>query len=117
MVKNVNAFTQPVLKLVELNTQHFDTLMATQKQAAEDYKTLVKRRMEAAAEIKDPVALASFVTDQMALAQSNYEKMVGNSRSLFEAMTGYNAEVIELFQKSTSQLKKEIDKELKDMKK
>jgi hypothetical protein len=67
--------------------------------------------MQTASEIKDPVALASFVTDQMALAQSSYEKMVMNSRSMFEAMTGYNAEVIELFQESTAKLKEEIKKE------
>lgn len=111
MVKNINGFTQPISKLVELNTQHFDTLMETQKKAAEDYRTLVQQRMQTATEIKDPIALASFVTDQMALAQSSYEKMVGNSRTMFEAMTGYNAEVIQLFQESTAQLKKEIEKE------
>jgi phasin family protein len=116
MVKNVKGFTQPISKLVELNTHHFDTLMAAQQQAADDYKALVQKRMQTASEIKDPVALAKFVTDQMALAQSSYEKMVGNSRSLFEAMTGYNAEVIQLFQESTVQLKKEINKELKNTK-
>jgi len=112
MVKNIKGFTQPISQLVELNTQHFDTLMDAQKKAAEDYKALVQKRMQTASEIKDPVALASFVTDQMALAQSSYEKMVGNSRSMFETMTGYNAEVIELFQKSTAQLKEEIEKEI-----
>ena len=111
MVKNIKGFTQPISKLVELNTQHYDELMAAQKQAADDYRKLVHQRMQTASEIKDPVALASFVTDQMALAQSSYEKMVGNSRSMFEAMTGYNAEVIQLFQQSTAQLKKEIEKE------
>ncbi|PCH85419.1 MAG: hypothetical protein COB26_03765 [Piscirickettsiaceae bacterium] len=111
MVKNIKGFTQPITKLVELNTQHYDTLMAAQKKAAEDYKALIEQRMQTASEIKDPVALASFVTDQMALAQSSYEKMVMNSRSMFETMTGYNAEVIELFQKSTAQLKEEIKKE------
>ena len=39
--------------------------------------------------------------------------MVDNSRVMFETMTGYNAEVIKLFQESTVQLKKEIDKETK----
>jgi len=111
MVKNVKGFTQPISKLVELNTQHFDTLMDAQKKAAEDYRALVQQRMQTASEINDPVALASFVTDQMALAQSSYEKMVGNSRSMFESMTGYNAEVIQLFQESTAQLKEEIKKE------
>ncbi|PHS73414.1 MAG: hypothetical protein COB22_01600 [Cycloclasticus sp.] len=111
MIKNIKGFTQPISKLVELNTQHFDSLMAAQKKAAEDYKALVQQRMQTASEIKDPVELASFVTDQMALAQSSYEKMVMNSRSMFEAMTGYNAEVIELFQESTAQLKEEIKKE------
>ncbi|MGB0239131.1 MAG: phasin family protein [Cycloclasticus sp.] len=116
MVKDIKGFTQPITKLVELNTQHFDTLMEAQKKAAEDYRTLVKQRMQTASEIKDPVALASFVTDQMALAQSSYEKMVSNSRSMFEAMTGYNAEVIQLFQESTAQLKKEIEKETQKIK-
>jgi len=37
--------------------------------------------------------------------------MVSNSRSMFESMTGYNAEVIQLFQESTVQLKEEIEKE------
>ena len=116
MVKNVDGFTKPISKLVELNTHHFDTLMEAQKQAADDYRALVQKRMENATEIKDPVALARFVTDQMALAQSSYEKMVDNSRSMFESMTGYNAEVIQLFQQSTSQLKEEINKELTETK-
>jgi hypothetical protein len=47
----------------------------------------------------------------MALAQSSYEKMVGNSRAMFDSMTGYNADVIQLFQESTTQLKEEIKKE------
>ena len=111
MVKNFKGFTQPITQLVDLNTQHFDTLMEAQKKAAENYRALVQERMKSASEIKDPVALASFVTDQMALTQSSYEKMVMNSRSMFEAMTGYNAEVIELFQKSTVQLKEELKKE------
>jgi len=111
MVENINSFTQPISKLVELNTQHFDTLMQAQKKAADDYRALVQQRIATASDIKDPIALASFVTDQMALAQSNYEKMVGNSRTMFEAMTGYNAEVIQLFQESTAQLKEEIKKE------
>lgn len=111
MVKNLKGFTQPVSELVELNTQHYNTLMAAQQKAADDYKNLIQQRMETAAEIKDPVALARFVTDQMALAQSSYEKMVSNSRSLFESMSGYNAEVINLFQQSTEQLKEEIKKE------
>lgn len=111
MVKNIKGFTQPINKLVELNTQHYDTLMTAQKKAADDYRALVQQRMQTASEIKDPVALASFVTDQMALAQSSYEKMVMNSRTMFETMTGYNAEVIELFQQSTTQLKEEIKKE------
>ncbi len=111
MVKNINGFTQPIAKLVELNTQHYDSLMAAQKKSADDYRHLVQKRMESASEIKDPIELARFVTDQMALAQSSYEKMVISSRSMFEAMTGYNAEVIQLFQESTAQLKKEIEKE------
>ncbi len=56
--------------------------------------------MQSASEIKDPIALANFVTDQMALAQSSYEKMVGNSRAMFDSMTGYNADVIQLFKKA-----------------
>lgn len=111
MVKDLENFTQPITKLIELNTQHFDTLMSAQKKAADDYRTMVQQRMQSAADIKDPAALASFVTDQMVLAQSSYEKMVANSRSMFESMTGYNAEVIQLFQESTAQLKEELKKE------
>jgi len=111
MVKNIKGFTQPVSKLVELNTHHFDSLVQAQKEAAENYRTIVQSRMEAASEISDPVALAQFITDQMALAQSSYEKMVNNSRALFEGLSSYNSDVIELFQKSTAQLKDQVDKE------
>lgn len=31
MVKDFENFTQPITKLIELNTQHFDTLMCAQK--------------------------------------------------------------------------------------
>lgn len=113
MVNNIVGFTQPISKLVELNTQHFDTLMNAQKQAVDEYRLLVQQRMQSASDIKDPVALAQFVTEQMAMAQSNYESMVNNSRALFEAMTGYNAEVIQLFQESTQQLKQQIQQETK----
>lgn len=113
MVNNIVGFTQPISKLVELNIQHFDTLMNAQKQAVDEYRLLVQQRMQSASDIKDPVALAQFVTEQMAMAQSNYESMVNNSRALFEAMTGYNAEVIQLFQESTQQLKQQIEQETK----
>lgn len=113
MVNNIVGFTQPISKLVELNTQHFDTLMNAQKKAVDEYRLLVQQRMQSASDIKDPVALAQFVTEQMAMAQSNYESMVNNSRALFEAMTGYNAEVIQLFQESTQQLKQQIQQETK----
>tara|TARA_R110002096_G_scaffold152824_3_gene316062 strand:+ start:27886 stop:28236 length:351 start_codon:yes stop_codon:yes gene_type:complete len=113
MVNNIVGFTQPISKLVELNTQHFDTLMNAQKKAVDEYRLLVQQRMQSASDIKDPVALAQFVTEQMAMAQSNYESMVNNSRALFEAMTGYNAEVIQLFQESTQQLKQQIEQETK----
>jgi phasin family protein len=113
MVNNIVGFTQPISKLVELNIQHFDTLMNAQKQAVDEYRLLVQQRMQSASDIKDPVALAQFVTEQMAMAQSNYESMVNNSRALFEAMTGYNAEVIQLFQESTQQLKQQIQQETK----
>jgi len=111
MNDKTNEFTRPVSKLVELNTQHFDTLMLAQKKAADDYRDLIQKRMQSATEINDPVALASFVTDQMTLAQSSYENMVASSRTMFESMTGYNAEVIQLFQESTVQLKEELKKE------
>tara|TARA_R110002111_G_scaffold110359_1_gene169829 strand:- start:15409 stop:15759 length:351 start_codon:yes stop_codon:yes gene_type:complete len=113
MVNNIVGFTQPISKLVELNIQHFDTLMNAQKQAVDEYRLLVQQRMQSASDIKDPVALAQFVTEQMAMAQSNYESMVNNSRALFEAMTDYNAEVIQLFQESTQQLKQQIQQETK----
>jgi len=110
MGNNTTRLTRPVSKLVELNTQHFDSLMQAQKKAADDYRALIQQRMQSAADINDSVALASFVTDQMSLAQNSYEKMVANSRTMFEAMTGYNAEVIQLFQESSQQLKEELSK-------
>lgn len=110
MEENGNKLTHPVSKLVELNTQHFDVLMLKQKKAADDYRALIQQRMQSAADINDPVALASFVTDQMSLAQNSYEQMVENSRTLFESMTGYNAEVIQLFQESNQQLNEELSK-------
>lgn len=116
MVRNLEQFLAPIEKLVTLNTNHFDKLLEAQKKAAENYASVTKERMKAATEISDPETLARFVTDQMALAQSSYENMVANSRSMFEAMTGYNAEVIRLFQESTKQLQQEVKKALEDTK-
>lgn len=115
MVKNLEKFLAPIDRLVSLNTNHFDKLIEAQKRAAEDYTAVTKKRMEAAANIKDPEALARFVTDQMALAQSSYENMVANSRTMFETMTGYNAEVIKLFQDSTREIQAEVKKALDEM--
>lgn len=114
MVKNLEKFLAPIERLVTLNTNHFDKLIDAQKKAAEEYASVTKQRMSAATQIKDPEALARFVTDQMALAQSSYENMVANSRTLFETMTGYNAEVIKLFQESTKEIRSEVQKALED---
>jgi phasin family protein len=111
MVNDIKAFTQPVTKLVELNTKHFDDLMSTQQKAVDDYQALVKQRIQTASEIRDPVALAGFVTDQLSLAQSGYEKMIANNHSMFTVMQDYNSQVIKLFQESTKQLKKDVRKE------
>ncbi len=46
----------------------------------------------------------------MTLIQSSYEALLANSRNLFEAMIGYNAETIQLFQDSRVQFKEELDK-------
>lgn len=117
MIKNLEKFLEPIEKLVTLNTNHFDKLIEAQKLAAENYANVTKQRMSAASQINDPEALARFVTDQMALAQSSYENMVSNSRTLFETMTGYNAEVIKLFQDSTKDIRAEVQKAIEESRK
>jgi len=115
MDNNLEKILEPIDKLVELNINHFDKLIDAQKKAAEQYAKVTRERMQQAQEIRDPEALARFVTDQMALAQSSYENMVASSRSLFESLTGYNAEVIQLFQESTQDIQDEVQKALKEI--
>ena len=59
--------------------------------------------MKAASGIKDAEALNAFAKEQVELAQSGYEKVVADSKSLFEDTKSYNEQVLNIVKESTAQ--------------
>jgi len=101
-MNNFNAFAAPITKLIELNKSQFEKLAAAQQEAAKNYVELTEARIKAATGIKDPEALNVFAKEQVELAQTGLEKVVADSKSLFEDTKAYNEQVLELVKESAS---------------
>ncbi len=102
-MNDFNAFAAPITKLIELNKSQFEKLAAAQQEAAKNYIQLTEARMKAASGIKDAEALNAFAKEQVELAQSGYEKVVADSKSLFEDTKSYNEQVLNIVKESTAQ--------------
>lgn len=103
-----NAFADPIKKLVELNKAQFEKLVASQQAAAKSYIELSDARMKAATTVKDPEALTAFAKEQVELAQSGLEKIVADSKGLFEDTKAYNEQVLSIVKESASLLKDSV---------
>lgn len=103
-----NAFADPIKKLVELNKAQFEKLVASQQAAAKNYIELTDARMKAASAVKDPEALTAFAKEQVELAQSGLEKIVSDSKGLFEDSKAYNEQVLSIVKESASLLKDSV---------
>jgi len=99
-----NAFAAPITKLIELNKSQFEKLAAAQQEAAKNYVQLTEARIKAASGIKDAEALNAFAKEQVELAQSGYEKVIADSKSLFEDTKAYNEQVLNIVKESTAGL-------------
>jgi len=108
MLDNFENVIAPVQKLVELNKAQVEKLVAAQQEAAKNYIELTEARIKAASEIKDQEALSAFIKEQVELAQSGYEKIVEDSKSLFADAKAYNEEVLKLVQEANAQLTEEV---------
>jgi len=104
-MNNFDAFSAPITKLIELNKAQFEKLAAAQQEAAKNYVELTEARIKAATGIKDPEALNAFAKEQVELAKTGLEKVVADSKSLFEDTKAYNEQVLELVKESTSAFK------------
>jgi len=104
-MNNFDAFSAPITKLIELNKAQFEKLAAAQQEAAKNYVELTEARIKAATGIKDPEALNAFAKEQVELAQTGLEKVVADSKSLFEDTKAYNEQVLELVKESASAFK------------
>jgi phasin family protein len=102
-MNDFNAFAAPITKLIELNKSQFEKLAAAQQEAAKNYIQLTEARMKAASGIKDADALNAFAKEQVELAQNGYEKVVADSKSLFEDTKSYNEQVLNIVKESTAQ--------------
>jgi len=98
-----NAFAAPITKLIELNKSQFEKLAAAQQEAAKNYVQLTEARIKAASGIKDAEALNAFAKEQVELAQSGYEKVIADSKSLFEDTKSYNEQVLSIVKETTAQ--------------
>tara|TARA_R110002074_G_scaffold402348_1_gene608464 strand:+ start:112193 stop:112516 length:324 start_codon:yes stop_codon:yes gene_type:complete len=103
-MNDFNAFADPIKKLIELNKSHFEKLAAAQQEAAKNYIQLTETRIKAASSIKDPESLQAYVKEQVELAQSGFEKVVTDSKSLFEDTKTFNEQVLNIVKESTSGL-------------
>jgi phasin family protein len=103
-MNDFNAFADPIKKLIELNKSHFEKLAAAQQEAAKNYIQLTETRIKAASSIKDPESLQTYVKEQVELAQSGFEKVVTDSKSLFEGTKTFNEQVLNIVKESTSGL-------------
>ncbi|ORU93649.1 MAG: hypothetical protein A6F70_06180 [Cycloclasticus sp. symbiont of Bathymodiolus heckerae] len=101
-MNDFSAFSAPITKLIELNKAQFEKMAAAQQEAAKNYAQLTEERIKAVSGIKDPEALNAFAKEQVELAQTGLEKVVADSKSLFEDAKAYNEQVLELVKESAS---------------
>jgi len=101
-MNNFDAFAAPITKLIELNKAQFEKLAASQQEAAKNYAELTEARIKAVTGIKDPEAFNVFAKEQVELAQTGLEKVVADSKSLFEDTKAYNEQVLQLVKESAS---------------
>ncbi|PCI20698.1 MAG: hypothetical protein COB62_04290 [Piscirickettsiaceae bacterium] len=101
-MNDFNAFAGPIKKLIELNKIQFEKIAAAQQDAAKNYIALTEERIKAASGIKDADALNAFAKGQVELAQTGYEKIVADSKSLFEDTKAYNEQVLNIVKESAS---------------
>lgn len=103
-MNDFNAFAAPITKLIELNKAQFEKMAAAQQEAAKNYAALAEARIKAATNINNPEALNAFAKEQVELAQSGLEKVVADSKSLFEDTKAYNEQVLNIVKESAAAL-------------
>ena len=103
-MNDFNAFADPIKKLIELNKSQFEKLAAAQQEAAKNYMQLTEARFKAASTIKDPESLQTYVKEQVELAQSGFEKVVADSKSLFEDTKTFNEQVLNIVKEGATAL-------------
>ena len=113
MLNNLEILLAPVKKLAELNKAAFEKAAAAQQAAAKEYVALTEARIKAATAIKDVAGLNTFIKDQVALAQSGFEKVQADSKVLIEDAKAYNEEVVKLVQESNVVVTKEVKETVK----
>jgi len=104
-MNDFNAFADPIKKLIELNKNQFEKIVSAQQAAAKNYIELTEARIKAASTIKDPEALTAFAKEQVELAQNGFEKVVADSKDLFEDTKAYNEQVLNIVKESASSIK------------
>jgi len=105
---NLDVLLAPAKKLAELNKAQIEKAVASQQVAAKEYVALTEARIKAATAIKDIEGLNAFVTDQVELAKSSFEKVQADSKVLVEDAKAYNEEVIKLVQEGNAVVTKEV---------
>ncbi len=101
-MNDFNAFAAPITKLIELNKTQFEKMAAAQQEAAKNYAELAETRIKAASNIKDAEAFNVFAKEQVELAQSGLEKVVADSKALFEDTKAYNEQVLNIVKESSA---------------
>lgn len=108
MLENFENVFAPVQKLIELNKAQIEKVVVAQQEASKSFIELTESRIKAASEIKDQESLTAYMQEQVELAQSNYKKIVDDSKSLYADAQAYNEEVAKLFQEAGAQMTAEV---------
>lgn len=113
MINNIEELMQPAKKLVGLNKVQVEKAVEAQQLSAKEFMALTEARMKAITEIKDVPSFNSFMTEQFDCAQGAIEKMIANSKVLFEEAKTYNEEVIKLMREGNGAMTKEMTEAVK----
>jgi phasin family protein len=108
MLKNIEVLLAPAKKLAELNKAQIEKAVSTQQAAAKEYVALTEARIKAVTAIKDVAGLNAFVKEQVELAQSGFDKVVADSKTLVADAKAYNEDVIKLVQEGNAVVTKEV---------
>ncbi|PCI18040.1 MAG: hypothetical protein COB62_07215 [Piscirickettsiaceae bacterium] len=115
MINNIEELMVSAKKLAVLNKSQLEKAALAQQEAVKESVALAEVRMKAATNIKDVSSFNDFILEQMEFAQSGVEKMMADSKALFDGAKTYNEEVIKLVQEGNNSMLNDVTETVKKL--